>query len=172
MLALTAVALGGSAAASQPSAQNHLARTSIPASHFNLGLCGLSSRADPLTVICAHNVNPISFSFPAKVTSRDKARIEALARSLCTLPPANQRDQCLADWGTTYTLDFGYLPKNALGGRPITPVVVDPTGCEFVTGLVGPRWAYARRRFWSDFGAAIGLHHATPMTFAGKVANG
>ena len=171
-VALSTGPLSGVAWASHPVSQHHPVSSFRPASTSGQRLCQLGSKVNRLTVTRRHSANRIIFSFPATVTSRNAVRIRTLAWALCALPPSSVRLQCTVDLNVLYSLNFGYLLHNDLGGRSIALVTVDPRGCEYVTGLSSPRWTRARPQFWSVLGAAIGLPDATPTTFAGKVAKG
>ena len=173
-LALFAGPLSDAALASQSGSQAHPSSSLRLARSTGLGLCQLRSKVNRLSVTRNHNANPITFTFPATVMSRDKARVQALARALCVLPrPPSTVMYCVVDLGVRYSLHFWDYMGNEAVARPVARVVVvDPWGCEFVTGLGGTLWADTRPQFWTVLGAAIGLPHATRSTFAGTMANG
>ena len=174
VVVLFAGPLSGTAYASHSGGVPHSASSLRPASSSGLSLCQLSSKVNRLIVTRNHNVNPISFTFPATLRSSDNARVQALARALCALPkPPSTTMYCVADFGVRYSLHFWeYLGNEAVAEPDARVVVVDPWGCEFVTGLGNTRWTDTRPQFWTLLGAVIGLPHATRTTFAGKVANG
>ena len=174
VIALYAGPLSGAAWASHSSSEPHPASSPRSARSSGLGLCQLTGRVNRLTVTRNHNANPITFTFPAALKGRDKARVQALARALCALPkPPSTTMYCVADLGVRYSLHFWDYLGNEAVARPVARVVVvDPWGCELVTGLGGTRWTDTRPQFWTVLGAAIGLAHATRTTFAGQVANG
>ena len=174
VVALCAGPLSGAAWASHSSSQPHPASSLRPARSSGLGLCQLTGKVNRLTVTRNHSANPITFTFPAMIKTRDKARVQALARALCALPkPLSTTMYCVVDLGVRYSLHFWDYLGNEAVARPVARVVVvDPWGCEFVTGLGSTRWTDTRPQLWTVLGAAIGLPHATRTTFAGEVANG
>ena len=174
VVALSAGPLSGTAGASHSGGLRHPVSTLRPSISPGLDLCQLTNIVNRLTVTRHHNANTIAFTFPATFESRDKARVQALARALCALPkPPSATMYCTVDLGVRYSHHFWDYLGNEAVARPIARVVVvDPWGCEFVTGLGSTRWTDTRPQLWSVLGAAIGLPHATRATFAGKVNNG
>jgi hypothetical protein len=52
--------------------------------------------------------------------------------------------------------------------RRFTPVIVNLTGCELVSGLGSPtRWVARSPDFWVTLGEGVGLAHADEASFAG-----
>ena len=133
-----------------------------------------SRAAPPTTPACVANLDrqPLRlqrvhgdgrvFSFPRTVVIERSARLVALARALCALPPlpADAR-ACPVDFLLHYAL------KTA---EQRVPIRIDPSGCQTVRGLGTTRWAATRPRFWTALGDAIGLAHATIATFRGDSA--
>jgi hypothetical protein len=169
LMALAVGPLSGPAWASHSVGQPHPSSSLQPATSSELVLCQLTGSVNRLTVTRNHNANPITFTFPETIKSTDKARVQALARALCTLPrPPSTEMYCVVDLGVRYTLHFW----NHLGNEAVArPVVVDPEGCQFVTGLDSTRWTENRPQFWTVLGAAIGLPHVSRATFTGRLSN-
>jgi len=116
---------------------------------------GICSAADTLTGLSvtrtnAFPQNPVSFDFPARVTSTNGAAIAAVARAACRLAdfPAGSMS-CPADVGISYALVF------SAGRVAFGTITADPTGCPNVTGLGAPRWATPA--FWDQLAVALGL---------------
>jgi hypothetical protein len=105
------------------------------------------------------------FSFPAQVTVTDAAEAQAVARALCALAPMPRGPiLCPIDWGVSYRLLF------AAGGGRLWQVKVDASGCQEVSGVSPARWIAGSTAFWSVLGNAVGLSHASSVTFAGTIA--
>ena len=133
-----------------------------------------SRAAPPTTPACVANLDqqPLRlqrvhgdgrvFSFPRTVVIERSARLVALARALCALPPmpAGARS-CPVDFLLRYTLT---------AAQPRARISIDPSGCQTVSGLGAARWAATRPGFWTALGDAIGLAHATVATFRGNSA--
>lgn len=101
------------------------------------------------------------FSFPAVVRIEDVAAAKHVARVLCSLPkfPPGVYS-CPVDLGISYNVAFST-------GSSTATVSVNPWGCEEATGAISNRSTTAA--MWHTLGAAMGLRHASRLTFAGKI---
>lgn len=117
-------------------------------------VCAHAGDVDRLTIgrVNYFPQNHVYFSFPAQVTVTDARRSQAVAQALCTLPamPAGTIS-CPADWGINYRLIF------TAGDSKLTPVTVDATGCQQVTGLGPVRWIALSPTFWGVLATAAGI---------------
>jgi hypothetical protein len=140
-----------------------------PAKLVELDLCRGVSLVNHLVVGRNHPPNPETFTFPSLTIGTSRGAVRALAKALCALPPVPPGMQaCPVDLGVRYTLWFSEVPTAKFVARP---VIVSPMGCQTIFGLGATRWTSGRPGFWSTFGAAIGLRHATNATFAGALTN-
>jgi hypothetical protein len=105
------------------------------------------------------------FTFPAVVTVNSAAAARAVATAACALPLASTfPHSCPAEFAVSYQLDFAVRGEKGMGGESI---VLNPTGCELVTGLGAARMAGLRPSFYRILGNAMGVKHAGQPTFAG-----
>jgi hypothetical protein len=123
-------------------------------------VCTAAGDVDSLVVLRLDEFsgNHFRFTFPPRVVARSAARAKVVARAVCALPPMPSGVfSCPADWGLTYRLDFG------APGRRFTPVIVDPTGCEQVSGAGQGRWleGSGAKPFWPELGLAVGVADAS-----------
>lgn len=128
-------------------------------------LCGATQSWVSLTVIRRVTLQPMTFTFPARIVVTKEARIRALDAALCGLPIMPRGTiACPSDNGVIYSLRFA-------GGSDTSSsvVVVDPGGCRTVTGVGPVRWAINRPSFWLAFGMAIGVRGASNATFYGTI---
>ncbi|GAA2127010.1 hypothetical protein [Actinomadura napierensis] len=104
----------------------------------------------------------VRFDFPSTVKINDPALVEELSALVCRLPAAGRGPySCPADMDITYAIRF------ARDGRTSLDVVVQATGCQFVTGASEPRSAVTTPTFWTALGSAMGIQRATVATFHG-----
>jgi hypothetical protein len=145
-----------------------------PRSAPPVSLCSVAGRVTGLTVTRSRPLNAELFTFPRRVTSSDTMAVRALARDLCALPVMPKGVfYCPADWGVTYRLVFTLGADVTTGTTTaVRPVTVDTTGCTRVTGLGAARRTLGSASFFRAFGAAIGLAHATVVTFRGILPPG
>ncbi len=137
--------------------------TSTPASAS--GLCSMLTRVDRLIVTRHAPHSQFRFTFPAVVTVNSAAAARAVATAACALPLASTfPHSCPAEFAVSYQLDFAVRGEKGMGGESI---VLNPTGCELVTGLGAARMAGLRPSFYRILGNAMGLKHAGQPTFAG-----
>ncbi len=130
----------------------HRSRAAPPRLVAATGICSAAGTLTELSVTRtdAFPQNPVSFDFPAQVTSTNGAAIAGVARAACQLGdfPAGSMS-CPADFGIGYALVF-------TAGRVVFgTITADPTGCPSVTGLGAPRWAAPA--FWDQLAVALGL---------------
>jgi hypothetical protein len=103
--------------------------------------------AAPSEVVIARSptlerLQPQRVVLSAQTTVTDAARVHALARALCALPPMSTRVMCPMLVEGAYTLWFGGT------GRPIPEVRIQQSGCQVVTGLGTNRTVATSPRFW------------------------
>ncbi len=136
-----------------------------------------ASRPDQITSFCASTKavtrldvrrtdafaqNHIHFSFPPLVVVRRASAVRKVARAVCSLPlMPSQTIHCPIGLGITYHLAF--LRPDHLFRK----MVLDPTGCETVHGLVRPRWVARSPRLWRILGAAMRMRNPSWATFRG-----
>lgn len=109
------------------------------------GVCANAGQVDRLTIdrVSSFPQNHLHFSFPAQVTATSPHQAQAVARALCALPPMPHGPMsCPGDWGVSYRLHFA----TSRGG--LSPVKVDPGGCQEVYGLAPARWIARSPAFW------------------------
>jgi hypothetical protein len=105
-------------------------------------------------------VNGLRFTFPATGVVTAASQVEAVARTLCSLPAFPDAPiVCPADFGISYDVQFSD------GDDPRSPVEVHPSGCPDVLGLGRARWATPA--LWPILGAAMDMPRADQATFAG-----
>ena len=164
ILAVVAVAACGSSAPAGHAASG----ISGQLMSIGSGLCASAAQVDSLTVQRTGGLpgNHIRFTFPARETVRDAARARAVAQSACGLgqQPHTAVVRCPADFGIIYQLTF------AAGSHRFTPVTVDATGCELVSGLGPARSAATSTTFWRTLGTAIGIPQADNLAFRGTIS--
>jgi hypothetical protein len=131
-----------------------------------LGLCHFVNQVTSLTATRSRYPNKMTFSFPHVVRSTNVTAVRAAAKALCALPvmPSGVYN-CPLDVEVHYRLKF--VVGEAVSSYYTRFVVIDPWGCETVTGLGAGRTATVR--LWPVLGAALGLRHATGVTFAGRL---
>ena len=102
---------------------------------------------------------------PAVVTVTNAAAARAVATSACALPdvPKGVR-HCPAGFAISYRLVFWVQGQK---GRGDDLVVVNPTGCQSVTGLGAVRTTSFGAGFYQLLGNAMGLRNASYHTFVG-----
>jgi hypothetical protein len=167
LVALTAAAPAGAVRGETLSAPGLAASTSLaPSISLRVGLCREETRVNELRVVRTHLLNGERFRLPAVVTSTRVAKVRALARVLCALPPFPAGLYCPEAMGPLYSLHFAVVVPGALGAVRTETVTLNPTGCAAVTGLGHGR--VATTALFSALGAALGLAHATRSTFAGQ----
>jgi hypothetical protein len=109
----------------------------------------------------------MTFAFPAEVTVSNQTHVQSVARALCALPinPSHASISCPADFGIVYDLTFSNKEETF-------PVVsLDPSGCQFVHGLVKAQWIMKSPEFWHTLGFAMGIKGANNSTFRGQGPN-
>jgi uncharacterized membrane protein len=131
-------------------------------------LCAATAKVDSLMVqrTVALPGNHPRFTFPAtdKVTSGPAAR--SVAQSICGLQPVPRKTvACPADFGVTYRLTF------AAGPERFSPVTVNASGCEPVSGLGAVRSAATSATVWRTLGSAIGIPHPDNASFRGTISS-
>jgi hypothetical protein len=161
VLAVVAVAACGSSAPAGHAASGSRGQlTSIGS-----GLCASTAQVTSLTVQRTGGLpgNHTRFTFPARETVRGAARARAVAQSACGLGqlPHTAVLRCPADFGIIYQLTF------AAGSHRFTPVTVNATGCQLVSGLGAVRSAATSTTFWRALGTAIGIPRADNLAFRG-----
>lgn len=110
--------------------------------------------------------NHISFSFPAKVTVRDPAKVQAVAHTLLALPLMPSGAFAVPiDLGITYRLIF------ATADEQLPAISVEATGAQTVRGLGPTRWVARSPGFWTTLGEAMGLAHPGYGAFRGHMPN-
>jgi hypothetical protein len=110
--------------------------------------------------------NHIGFSFPARVTVSNPAKVQAVARALLALPPIPSGAFAIPiDLGITYRLIF------ATAHEQLAAISVDATGVEAVRGLGPTRWVSGSAGFWTTLGKAMGLAHPGYDAFRGTMPN-
>jgi hypothetical protein len=99
-------------------------------------------------------------------SSADAAKARAVAQNVCGLGqrPHTAALSCPADFNIIYQLTF------AAGSHRFTPVTVDATGCELVSGLGPARSAATSATFWRTLGTAIGIPQANNLAFRGTIS--
>jgi hypothetical protein len=164
ILAAVAVAACGSSAPAghaAPASSGHLTSKGS-------GLCASTAQVSSLTVQRTGGLpgNHTRFTFPARETVSDAAKAQAVAQSVCGLgrQPHTAVFTCPADFGIIYRLTF------AADSHRFTPVAVNATGCEMVSGLGAARSAATSTTFWRTLGTAIGIPQADNMAFRGKIS--
>ncbi len=141
-----------------------------PALFSESGLCHIVNLVTNVTSTRSKNVNAIRFSFPRVERGADKALVRAAARALCALPVAPKGTRyCALDLGVRYELRFTSETTGQTGSIISKPVVIDPEGCTFVTGLGTVR--SPTTQLWPILGKALGLNGATGRTFTGSLAS-
>jgi len=129
-------------------------------------LCQVKGRVTAFRILRGRVRNPTKFSFPNSVYVNNAASSRWAAHALCDLPSVSAGVyNCPADTGPAYTLNF------VAAGYQITKVVVDPTGCETVTGMKNDRTVSRSPGFWPVLGASMNLKGATGETFGGQEAH-
>ena len=127
-------------------------------------LCRDTSTLTSLVVTRTHGykVPELLPAFPSQIAVTNPALIQAVARALCALPvmPRGVFFCPALLLGTSYTLHF------AADGRSLPLVIVNPTGCETVTG-VGPVRRVSSPGFWAVLSRALGVK--TPPVYGGNV---
>jgi hypothetical protein len=110
--------------------------------------------------------NHIRFSFPAKVTVNDPAKVRAVAQALLALPtmPSGTFGVPI-DLGITYRLIF------ATADEQLPAISIDATGAQTVRGLGSVRWLARSPGFWTTLGEAMGLAHPGYDAFRGHMPN-
>lgn len=121
----------------------------------SVGSRALCQEAPAVRAIAVQRVNAypqhhIRFTIPARATITSHNSIQAVARTLCALPPQTIAN-CPFDFGIGYDLTF-YPARLKL-----TPVTIAATGCGSVTGLGHPVRAVTTQRFWRVLGSAMRL---------------
>jgi hypothetical protein len=135
-----------------------------PAAGSTSGICGEVTSVTSAVVhrTVAFPSNHSRFSFPAEVRIPSEAAAQGVARLLCALPAfPNGVRFCPIDLGIDYHIDFTLKVSSV-------SVVVNPGGCESVTGAISTRSA-GSPSLWSGLGSAMGLNDATSATFAGSI---
>jgi hypothetical protein len=128
------------------------------------GVCANAGQISRLLIDRANSFpqNHLHFSFPAQVTATSAHQAQAVAHALCALPPMpHGYMSCGLDWGVSYRLHF------ATSGGRLSPVKVDPGGCQEAYGLGAARWIARSPALWGILGKAAGIGHASAATFAG-----
>lgn len=164
ILAVIAVAACGSSAPAGHAATGSSGHLTSKGS----GLCASTAQVASLTVQRTGGLpgNHTRFAFPARETVSDAAKAQAVAQSVCGLgqQPHTVARVCPADFGINYQLTF------AAGSHRFTPVTVNATGCELVSGLGATRSAATSTTFWRTLGTAIGIPEADNLAFRGTTS--
>jgi hypothetical protein len=175
---LSVIAIGvGSLAAFGQARLARPSRTASPAASATYHVIptdshGLCSEIPAISGAKLHRIvtlpqNHPQFSFPPIEAIDSATTAQGVARALCALPrvPKGAVFSCPMDAGVHYDVIF-----RVNGSR--TTVTVNPWGCEFTGGAMTPREADgpAGRSMWRTLGRAIGLRHATSVTFAGSIS--
>ncbi len=132
-------------------------------------LCRSIPSLSKLTVVRKNGLpqNHMTFAFPADVTISNQIHVQNVAQALCALPMdrSHASISCPADFGIVYELTF-------FNKEETFPVVsFDPSGCQFVHGLVKAQWIMQSPGFWRTLGTAMGINGANNSTFRGKGPN-
>lgn len=155
--------LGLAACGSSPSVAP--TTTSTAPSNQVAYLCQVIPRVDRLIVTRHAPGNQFHFTFPAVVTVTNAAAARAVATSVCALPDAPPYTQpCPSGFAISYHLVFWVQGQKGPGADLI---VVNPTGCQSVTGLGTVREAGSHPAFYRVLGNAMGLKNANDLTFRG-----
>jgi hypothetical protein len=132
-------------------------------------LCQVLPRVDRLIVTRKVSGNQFHFTFPAVVTVTNAAAARRIASDACGLPSApNGVQACPVEFSIWYHLDFAVRGEKGMSGESI---VVNPTGCQTVTGLGAVRTTAGRQVFYRLLGNALGLRNAGRSTFSGTLQN-
>ena len=132
-------------------------------------LCQVLPRVDRLIVTRKVAGNQFHFTFPAVVTVTNATAARRIASIACGLADAPKGAQaCPVEFSIWYHLDFAVRGEKGMGGESI---VVNPTGCQTVTGLDAVRTTAQRQDFYQLLGNALGLKNAGQPTFAGTLQN-
>jgi hypothetical protein len=128
-------------------------------------LCQVIPRVDRLIVTRQAPGKQFHFTFPAVVTVTNAAAALAVATSACALPdvPKGVR-HCPAEFAISYHLVFWVLGQKGPGDDL---VIVNPTGCQSITGLGAVRTTSFGASFYQLLGNAMGLRNASYRTFVG-----
>ena len=158
-------ALGLSACGGGPSTASTTSSPTNDAAY----LCQVLPRVDRLIVTRKVSGNQFHFTFPAVETVTNAAAARRIASVACGLPSApNGVQACPVEFSIWYHLDFAVRGEKGMGGESI---VVNPTGCQTVTGLGAVRTTARRQNFYRLLGNALGLRNAGRSTFAGTLQN-
>lgn len=111
--------------------------------------------------------NRMTFIFPSDVMVSNHGQVQSVARALCALPinPSHVSINCPAAFGVAYDLTFSSM------GETFPVVSFDPSGCQFVHGLVKDQWIIQSPGFWHTLGVAMGIEGANNATFRGQGPN-
>lgn len=128
-------------------------------------LCHVIPRVDRLIITRHAPGNQFHFTFPVVVTVTNAAAAREVATSACALPdvPTGVR-HCPAGFAVSYHLIFWVQGQKGPGADLI---VVNPTGCQSVTGLGPARTTSFGAGFYQLLGTAMGLKNASYRTFVG-----
>jgi hypothetical protein len=105
---------------------------------------------------------------PAAATVTNVAVVQQVEHALCLLPrrPAGTY-HCPAGAGFSYSLYF------RVGALALSPVTLEPAGCQLVSGMAGPvRWTARSPQFWRTLGRALGLSRPSVTAFSGQPGEG
>ena len=128
-------------------------------------LCRSIPSLSKLTII--RTGGNMTFTFPADVTVSNQVQVQDVAKALCALPinRSHASINCPAAFGVGYNLTFSSKEETF-------PVVsFDPSGCQFVHGLIRGRWVMQSPEFWHTLGVAMGIKGANNSTFRGQGPN-
>ena len=108
-------------------------------------------------------VPQLQVAFPGQITVTTPASARAVARALCALPllPRGVFHCPNLTIGTTYLLRF------TAGGRQLSAVSIEATGCEVVSGVGSARWAAKSPGFWRTLATAANLSPPGRSVFIG-----
>ena len=127
-------------------------------------LCGVVARVDRLIVTRRAPGNQLRFTFPAVVTVTNAQSVRAVGRAACALPIMSHGIHCPIGSAVHYDLDFAVTGERSMHEKII---VVNPTGCQTVSGLGAVRTTVLHQGFYRILGLAMGLGVAGQPTFAG-----
>jgi hypothetical protein len=167
----TAAASGTSPTASAPAASPTASPSPSPtvgagAAETEAVLCHDTAAVTGLEIVrdLVAGAAQLQGTFPSPGVAMTSARARSVARALCALPQTKRGVfSCpLGLPGTTYLLRF------TADGRQLSPVVVQATGCEAVSGVGSPRWAISSPGFWRTLAEAAGLSPPGRAAFSGS----
>lgn len=130
-----------------------------------VALCQHTAAITGLEITHGHlmRVPQVQDAVPGQVAVTTLAGARAVARAVCALPllPRGVFHCPNLTVGTTYQLQF------TAGGRRLSAVGIEATGCEVVTGVGPARWAARSPGFWRTLATAAHLSPPGRTAFTG-----